>query len=235
MTRYLIPVIIIFVGILISSAIIIYRSSENVENISKIDQSKIELIPSAPENVLPVSSIDHILGNPNAPIKIIEFSDLECPSCKIFHLVMGRIMETYGKSGQVAWVYRHLPLDSIHTKARKEATAAECAGELGGNEGFWNYIGRLFEITPSNDNLDLALLPVIAEYVDINVKEFKNCLESERYDEHIENNFRDAINSGASGTPYSIIIAPNGKMFPVTGSQTYTTISSIIEIALREK
>ncbi len=229
------PIIIISIGVLISIGIIVSRSNNNVDNITKIDQSEIKFISSAPENVLPVNSEDHILGNPNAPIKIIEFSDLECPSCKVFHLVMGKIMETYGKRGQVAWVYRHLPLDSIHTKARKEATAAECAGEIGGNEGFWNYIDRLFEITPSNDNLDLTLLPKIAEYIGINIGEFNKCLGSEQYDEHIENNFRDAINSGASGTPYSIIIAPNGKMFPVIGSQTYATISSIINIALKEE
>jgi len=236
-SRYLIPIIIIAIGIIISGVIIINRTQRSYvepdNNFTAVDQEEIKFISSDPENVKPLNSEDHILGNPNAPVKIIEFSDLECPSCKIFHLVMNSIMNTYGKNGQVVWVYRHFPLDSIHSKARKEAVASECAGEIGGNETFWNYIGRLFEITPSNNNLDLTLLPEIAEYVGINVEEFNKCLESERYDEHVENNFRDAIDSGASGTPYTIIVAPDGKMFPMTGAQTYQTVSSIINIALK--
>ncbi|MCI0542492.1 thioredoxin domain-containing protein [bacterium] len=108
--------------------------------------------------VVSVNPGEHILGNPNAEIFIIEYSDLECPFCKRFHETMKQAMEQYGKDGQVAWVYRHFPLDAIHNKARKEAEATECAGELGGNDMFWKYTNKLMEITPSNNQLDPKLL-----------------------------------------------------------------------------
>jgi protein-disulfide isomerase len=109
-------------------------------------------------NLDPVTEKDHIFGNPQAEMVIVEYSDLECPFCKRFHETMIQIMSEYGKEGKVAWVYRHFPLDAIHSKARREAEAVECAGELGGNDKFWAYVNKLVEITPSNNQLDASLL-----------------------------------------------------------------------------
>src|SRR3989338_2531696 len=108
------------------------------------------------DNVGELTDRDHLRGDPKATVKVVEFSDLECPFCKNFHRTMQQVMSEY--SGQVAWVYRHFPLDSLHSKARKEAEASECAAELGGNDGFWAYVDKLFEITPSNNGLDPNLL-----------------------------------------------------------------------------
>lgn len=106
----------------------------------------------------PVTPKDHISGNPQADLMIVEYSDPECPFCKRFHETMTQTMSEYGKSGKVAWVYRHFPLDSIHSKARKESEAIECAGEIGGNDKFWEYMNKLMEITPSNNQFDSSLL-----------------------------------------------------------------------------
>jgi len=236
--RYLIPVSIILTGVIISVAVFIIRSSGSnvgIGGASSLRQEQLEFIPGDPKNVKEVNEDDHILGNPNAQVKIIEFSDFECPFCKVLHAAMWDIMGTYGKDGKVAWIYRHLPIDSIHTKAKKEAAASECAGEIGGDQSFWDYANRIFEVTPSNNNLDLATLPDIAEYIGVDRISFEECLSSGRYDEHIQDNFRDAVNSGANGTPYSVVVAPNGKTFPMTGSQSYATISAIIELALKER
>ena len=70
---------------------------------------------------------------------------------------MQKIVADY--KGQVAWVYRHFPIDSLHSRARKEAEATECANEFGGNTVFWQYLDKIFELTPSNDGLDPAELP----------------------------------------------------------------------------
>ncbi len=187
----------------------------------------------------PVDGEDHILGNPDAPVKLVEFSDFECPFCKRFHLTMKRLMNEYGKDGKVAWVYRHFPLDSLHSKARKEAQAAECANELGGNEAFWSYSDRLFEVTPSNDRLDLALLPRIAQEIGLDRAAFEACLEGDsrggKYAAHIEADVQDATASGGTGTPYSLVIAPNGKTFPITGAQPLAALKSIIDLALKEE
>ena len=189
--------------------------------------------------VKPVDGEDHILGNPGAPVKLVEFSDFECPFCKRFHRTMKRLMDEYGKDGKVAWVYRHFPLDSLHSKARKEAQAAECANELGGNEAFWAYSDRLFEVAPSNDRLDLALLPRIAQEIGLDRAKFEACLEGDsrggKYAAHIEADVQDATASGGTGTPYSLVIAPNGKTFPINGAQPYAAVKAIIDLALREE
>ena len=189
--------------------------------------------------VKPVDSEDHIIGDPAAPVKVVEFSDFECPFCKRFHRTMKRVMDEYGKDGRVAWVYRHYPLDSLHSKARKEAQAAECAGELDGNNAFWAFADRLFEVTPSNDRLDLAMLPRIADEIGLDRAKFEACLRGDarggKYAGHIEADFQDAVTSGGNGTPYTLVITPNGTIFPINGAQPYAAVRSIIELALKEK
>lgn len=181
-----------------------------------------------------VSGKDHIRGNPNASVKLVEFSDPECPFCKRFHLTMQKVMEEYGKSGKVAWVYRHFPLDSIHSKARKESEALECAGEQGGNAKFWDYLDRLMEITPSNNGLDLAQLPKIAEYVGLDSAKFKQCLDGGKYAEVIGNDLSDGMNAGVQGTPHSVILSKKGKKIVVSGAQPYESVKASIEQALAE-
>ncbi len=189
--------------------------------------------------VKPVDGEDHILGNPDAPVKLVEFSDFECPFCKRFHLTMKRLMNEDREDGKVAWVYRHFPLDSLHSKARKEAQAAECANELGGNEAFWAYSDRLFEVTPSNNRLDLALLPRIAQKIGLDRAKFETCLKGDarggKYAAHIEADVQDAVASGGTGTPFSLVIAPNGKIFPINGAQPFAALKSIIDLALKEE
>lgn len=104
----------------------------------------------------PISENDHILGNIDAKIIIVEYSDLECPFCKVFHNTMHQVVKKY--SGEVAWVYRHFPISGLHPKAFREAEATECAWEQGGNEMFWKYMDKLFEVTPSNNGLEESLL-----------------------------------------------------------------------------
>ncbi len=108
-------------------------------------------LPSAKEkespiyNLQPVTTADHIRGNPNALIKIVEFADLQCPFCQFFHDTMQQVMAEYGTKGQVAWVYRHFPLTSIHRYALPWAEESECANQIGGPEKFWSYIDTRFK------------------------------------------------------------------------------------------
>lgn len=187
------------------------------------------------DNIAPITAEDHIRGNPDAPVKIVEYSDTECPFCKRFHPTMQQVMEEYGASGKVAWVYRHLPLDQLHSKARKESVALECAGDQGGDDTFWKYTDRLYEITPSNDGLDLAELPKIAGELGLDVPKFNACLASNKFDAHIEAEAQNAAATGGSGTPWSIVIGKNGKKYPLSGAQPYESVKQLIEVALLGK
>lgn len=230
-----IPVAIIIAGLIVAGSII-YTSKNKTPEKAKIENKTTEENQSLSgiENIKPISGQDHILGNPDASVKIVEFSDTECPFCKNFHGTMHRLINEYGKTGEVAWVYRHFPIDQLHSKARKEAEATECAAELGGNDKFWSYLDRLFEITPSNNNLDPAELPRIAEYTGLDRAEFEQCLASGKYAGRVQENLDDAIKSEGTGTPYSIIIAKNGKKSVINGALPYSMVKSAIEAALRE-
>lgn len=194
-----IPGAIIAAGIIIALGIYFSRATPATNN-----------KPIAPESaqisLKAVSADEHILGNPNAAIVLVEFSDTECPFCKNFQTTMQTIMNTYGKSGQVAWVYRQFPLDSIHPKTRKEAEATECANELGGNTMFWKYIDQVFTITTSNNTLDPQNLPVIAKSAGLDVAKFNACLASGKYATKVEAQFQDGLTAGAQGTPYSVLV-----------------------------
>lgn len=181
--------------------------------------------------VKPITTGDHLRGNINAPVQLIEFSDTECPFCKRFHETMKDILESSG--GEVAWVYRHFPLDGLHPRARKEAEALECANELSGNGKFWEYIDRLFEITPSNNGLDPAELPNIAQYVGLDRAAFEKCLASGRYAEHVEQDVRDAQRSGGRGTPYTVILKNGVPIDAIEGALPYYSVKLSIEEALR--
>ncbi len=151
-----------------------------------------------------VTAEDHYLGSPDAEIIIVEYSDTECPYCKRFHNDLKNVLAD--NAGHVAWVYRHFPIAQLHTLAPKEAEATECAAELGGNQVFWRYIDTIYETTKSNDTLDPSLLPRIASNVGLNVADFNTCLESGRYTDKIDQSIKEAVEAGARGTPYSILI-----------------------------
>lgn len=181
-------------------------------------------------NIEPVNKdTDWIKGDKNAKITVVEFSDLECPFCKRFHSTMQQVVDTY--DGQVNWVYRHFPLSSLHSKAPNEAQAAECAGELGGNDGFWKFVDRLFEITPANNGLDPAQLPEIAKYAGLDVDKFQTCLDSGKYAKKIQEQAQQAQAAGAKGTPYSVIIAGDKKV-PIPGALPFEQVKAMIDSVL---
>lgn len=213
-----IPTAIVIAGAIIAIAVIYTKSPSPTRNA----QTALPL----EQQMKPVTSADHILGNPTAKIKIVEYSDTACPFCKVFHNTMKKVMSDYGTTGNVAWVYRHYPLDKpdsagniLHPNAGREAQALECAASLGGNEKFWLYTNRLYEITPSVTSaspkgLDQNQLPKIAEFAGINVTDFNNCLASGKFKEKVDADFTDGVNIGISGTPTSVIVLD--KAFPAS-------------------
>ena len=185
------------------------------------------------ENIRPISQDDHIRGNIDAQVAIVEYSDLECPFCKQFHVTLKQIFSEYSNEGKVAWVYRHFPLDQLHSKARKEAVASECVFELGGKDAFWKFVDRFYEITPSNNQTNIdTVLPQIAREIGIDENKFNTCLNSNKYDAKIQSDVDNAQATGGSGTPWSVIVSKNGKKYPLSGSQSYENVKQLVEQAL---
>lgn len=223
-----IPVAIVIAGALIAGAVFYTSGNAGTAGANQLQ-------PEAPtgdlEAMAPVAASDHIRGNPDAPVKIVEYSDTECPFCKRFHETMKQAVDS---NSDMAWVYRHFPLDQLHKKARKEAVATECANELGGNDAFWKYLDRLFEITPANDGLDPAELPKIAQFVGLDVAKFNECLASTKYDQHIEDEVQNAVATGGTGTPWSIVVSKSGTKYPLSGAQPLEAVKQLIDVALKD-
>lgn len=233
--QFAVPVAIIIAGTLIASAVYFGNSKDNLATVVK--PQIVAENAGGLENMRSITDEDHIRGNPNAPIKIVEYSDTECPFCKRFHPTMQQVMNEYGKDGRVAWVYRHFPLDQLHPiKARKEAAATECANEIGGNDAFWKFMDRFFELTPSNNQTNIEnVLPQVAREIGLNENKFNFCLEGGKYDKHVQEDLDNATATGGNGTPWSIVVAKNGKKYPLSGAQPYEAVKQLIESALQEK
>ncbi|TAL49251.1 disulfide bond formation protein DsbA [Patescibacteria group bacterium] len=226
----LIPLSIIIAGAFVGIGIYFAKTANPRE--IRTDAGKSALSNLEEITVNPLSTDDHILGNPNASVVIIEFSDTECPFCKTFHPTLKRVISDYGKEGKVAWVYRHFPLDALHSKARKEAEATECAAELGGNAKFWEYLDLIFLRTPSNNGLDPVELPKIAKDVGLDVKKFESCLSSGRHADKVQSDYEDAVRSGGRGTPHSVLITKDGQKVSIQGAQAYDALKIVIDTAL---
>ncbi len=181
----------------------------------------------------PVTEKDHLLGNPKAKVIIVEYSDTECPFCKVFHQTMNRVMNEYGSGGQVAWVYRQFPIAGLHPKAHKESEASECANKLGGNTKFWEYLNRMIEITPSNNGLDLAKLPEIAKEVGLDVTAFNTCLSNGETAKIVDDGIASATKAGAQGTPYSLVVVDGKIVGSINGAQPYETVKAQIDELLK--
>jgi protein-disulfide isomerase len=223
-----VPIAIVIAGGLI--AVSLYYS--NAKAPVKTVKNNVGTTVDKNTDMRPVDATDHILGNPNADIIIVEYSDTECPYCKVFHNTLKRVMSEYGNSGKVAWVYRHFPIQQLHKKARKEAEALECANDLGGPSKFWEYTNLLYDTTNSNDSLPESELPRMAGTVGLDVNAFNACLSSGKFAGKVEEHYQDAVRAGGTGTPNSILILKDGTKTNIVGAQPYENLKAVIDAML---
>lgn len=201
MNKIYLPLSILIAGLAVAFSVY-YSGTRPAPEVKKVDESKI----LGNENVAPVSEYDHIRGNKDAKLVIIQYSDTECPFCKRYHLALKQIFDEYSVNNKVAWVYRSFPLDELHTKAMKEAEALECASELGGNNLFWKYTDEIYNRTPSNDGLELSELAVIADDIGLDKVAFQKCLDSNKYSAKVKEAKDAALKTGALATPYTVFV-----------------------------
>ncbi len=198
-----------------------------------------------PERVIaPISKDDHILGNPNAPIVIIEYSDYDCPYCRIFHDTMKKVIDTYGKDGDVAWVYRHFPIAQLHPTASKISEAAYCVTELGGNDAFWKFTdalnesrkvtydanGRLTGVEPT----DMKRLPEFAVGAGVDKSKYELCFNSNKYTDKVAADVQAAVKAGAGGTPYSVIVVGDQQEPIEGGAVPFEVLKGLIDSVIAQ-
>lgn len=223
------PVAIVIAGIFVGAGL--YFSGGSSGDTARV---AVEAEPTAPadttEKVEPITEADYVKGDPNAPIKIIEYSDFDCPFCTRFHATMETVFEE--SDGEIAWVYRHFPLEQLHPNARAIARASECVGELGGTEAFWTFTDGYFAAGDRKD--PSTLVPKLVLESGVTQEDFTACFESGRHDDAIQADLENAVETGGRGTPWSILVGPTGKTYPINGAQTPQVVRQIIQIALDE-
>jgi protein-disulfide isomerase len=183
--------------------------------------------------VRPVDGNDHILGNPNAPIVIVEYSDFDCPFCKNFHETMNQVMKEYGATGKVAWVYRHFPLEQRHPSAPRIAAASECVAKLGGNDAFWKFSDLVFGERGTNEPTNITRLNEFAVSSGVSGTAFDSCLENGETKAQVDEDLADGINAGAQGTPYSLVLV-GGQQGVINGAQPYKYVKSVLDTLITQ-
>jgi protein-disulfide isomerase len=188
--------------------------------------------PSAPSPSIPtgVGSVraedfiddDPFLGDEDAPLTIVEFSDFQCPFCARFRSqTFDQLKSEYIDTGKVKFVYRDFPLHSIHSEAGKSAEAAQCANDQG---KFWEYHDKIFENQQSLSNSNYKQW---ATDLGLDSSKFNECLDSGKYTNEVANDLKDATATGGRGTPYFLV----GNQ-PLSGAQPFSAFQALIDSQL---
>lgn len=191
---------------------------------------------------------DPILGDGDAKVVLVEFSDYECPFCQRHHKqTHPQIISDYVKTGKIQYVYRDFPLSFHDPMATREANAAQCVYELSGknNETFFDYSDEIYSRSGTNgvgiDSVGIDAvndkLIEMAGNVGINKDNFRDCLEAEKYTAEIKADMDEGSKAGVTGTPGFIvgILKDGGKVegVKISGAQPYSVFKNAIEEQLK--
>lgn len=248
--KYLLPVSILIAGVLIAGASF-YNTKVMIQSLGSgtvkqqaglAQTAPVQGTQTAPTAVpeaagQPVTVADRadepVLGNKNAKVTMIEFSDFQCPFCERFYKESYKQIKTkYVDTGKLKIVYRHFPL-SFHQNAQKAAEAAECANRQG---KFEQYHNLLFDNSQSDGTgLNTTDLKKYADQLGLNKgtlglgqNKFNTCLDNGEAAQVVSQDVAAGTAAGVDGTPSFFI---NGKK--IVGAQPYSVFEAAIEAALK--
>src|SRR3989344_4918277 len=211
---------ILIAGVLIAGAVIFTNTRQSAPAAAVVAGAQ---APTAATNVRVPSAQDHIVGSPAAPLVLIEYSDFQCPYCNVVHPTLKRIVEE--SNGQIAWVYRHLPLESIHPSAKPAAIASECVAEQLGNDGFWKFADIIFA---NQGKMSADYYVQTAVQLGADKSKFNSCVSSDKYASRVDADTQEAQANGGNGTPYTVLYDTKGQS-GVSGALPYDMFTSVIK------
>jgi len=176
-----------------------------------------------------VTDKDHIQGSKDAKVLLVEYSDLQCPYCQAFHLTAQQAFDEY--KGDIAWVYRHFPLDTIHPRARPAANAAECVSDLGGDNAFWKFIDEVF--ANQSTALSDSGLAAAAVKSGASSSSFDSCYKATKFDSVVESDYQGGSTAGVTGTPGNFIMNKKGEVWVIPGAVPLDQLKQAIDEALK--
>jgi len=177
----------------------------------------------APSNNPPSVDDDPFIGEEDAPVTVIEFTDYQCPFCgRHFTQTFGQIKSTYIDTGKVKYVTRDYPL-SFHPFAQKAAEATECAEDQG---KFWEMHDKLFA---NQTALDIPSLKTYAGSLGLNQATFDSCLDGGTHAAEVQKDLADGQAAGISGTPGFWVIGKDGKGEIISGAVPFANFQTAID------
>ena len=218
---YLLPGAIVLAGLILALTVYAVRT-----------ESSPKVGAGAPDLVRPVTPADRIIGNPEAPVVLVEYADIDSEYSKQFQAIMQQLMSEYAAGGKVAWVYRHFPLLDQHAGAASHAEAAECAGFLGDEDAFWRFIDALQSAAPGESQFPVEGYAGVARQLGLPEAEFETCLTDGRFTKKVYEDGENALRAGAKGAPYTVVLIDGQKPVGIQGALPYEDMKRVIEEAI---
>lgn len=218
---YILPGAIVLAGLIIAITVFLVRT-----------EAPPTLGTGSPELARPVSPADRIIGNPEAKVVLVEYADIDSPFSKQFQATMQQLMSEYAAGGEVAWVYRHFPLLDQHAGAASHAEAAECAGFLGDDDAFWRFIDVMQAAAPGESQFPVEGYASVASQLGLPQAAFETCLSDGRFTKKVYDDSTNAMQAGAKGTPYTIILVDGQKPVGIQGALPYEDMKRVIQESL---
>jgi protein-disulfide isomerase len=173
-----------------------------------------------------------VLGDPNAPITLIEFGDYQCHFCNVhFHNTEHSLLENYIKTGKVKMIFKDFTIigpDSVNA-----AHGAHCADDQG---KFWQYHDILYNNWTGENNgwASSDNLLRFAQEIELDVDQWSDCMIDEKYSQIVANSSKDARDLGITGTPAFFVIGPDNKITKISGAQPYENFEQIFNSELEK-
>ncbi len=176
--------------------------------------------PAGPVDIA-ITDKDHIRGNKDAKVTLVEFSDFQCPYCSRHEPTMTQALTEY--KDKIRVIYKHFPLESIHPFARAAAEASECAAEQG---KFWEYHDELFN---NQDKFANDYFGEAAKQLGLDTNKFNACVTTNKGKAKVDADYQQGIQAGVQGTPQTFV---NGV--GLSGAIPYASLKTQIDAALAE-
>lgn len=168
-----------------------------------------------------------ILGDPDAPITIVEFGDYQCHQCyNWFHNTKPDIKANYIEPGRANLVF--VDLAFLGRDSPKAAQASYCAEDQG---MYWEYHNTLYNLQESKIDswADNQRLKAFAFSLGLDMELFDSCLDSGKHSKRVQFNIGEAKKAGANGTPTFVIVGPDNRQQKLVGAQPYSVFQQVFD------
>lgn len=174
---------------------------------------------------IPTDNFAGAMGDPNAPVIIVEYTDYQCPFCQRHsEQTMPQLVTEMIETGRIYYILKDFPLDQLHPDARSAAVSARCAGD---QDAYWEMHDAIFTNQENwAGNGATQVLAGIAAELGLDTETYDECVKSGKYDDAVQENLQEGSNLGVQGTPAFFIDG-----YPVSGAQPFNVFEYGISLA----